>query len=171
MESSSGLGSTFSFTVPMAAGAALPAPAWTDDGLDPLTGRRVLVLEDDPSAADALQGLLRTWGCEVRAAADTEEALSIVRGGFRPEAVVADLRLGRGDDGIQAITRLQAEIAAQAEAAGGPVAPRLPALLVTGDAVAPRSRALVEAGGVVLRKPVKPSRLRAWLQGVLSLSA
>jgi two-component system, sensor histidine kinase len=163
-----GQGSTFSFTLPVAFGAPPLPPPVVEGPLDPLDGCRVLVLEDDPAAADALATLLVSWGCEVRAVADTAEALKCLDEGFRPEAMVADLRLGRGEDGVEAIARVQAALGASgaSSAAADAPAPRLPALLVTGDAVTPRPQALMAAGGVVLRKPVKPSRLRAWLQGV-----
>lgn len=158
VKSTPGRGSTFSFTLPVAPlGAPMPK-ATSPVGPDLLTGRRVLLVEDDPSASEALAALLTAWGCDVRQAADGEEALAQVQAGFRPEAVVADLRLGGGEEGDEVIRRVQ-------EATGQP---DLPALLVTGDAGTPRVRQAAAGDVVVLRKPVKPARLRAWLQGVVS---
>lgn len=56
---------------------------------------RVLLVEDHPVEREALDVLLTDAGFWVRCAADGEEALRMVRDGFRPGAVVADVHLPR----------------------------------------------------------------------------
>lgn len=114
---------------------------------------RVLVLDDDQSSLQALQGLLASWGAEVRAASDMAGALAGLQAGFRPDALVVDLRLGLQASGLQAIADLRLALN-EAD---------LPALIVTGDVGGDSLAAAREAGLPVLFKPVRPSQLRAFL--------
>ncbi|PBI89262.1 Autoinducer 2 sensor kinase/phosphatase LuxQ [Variovorax boronicumulans] len=114
---------------------------------------RVLVLDDDQSSLQALQGLLASWGAEVRAASDMAGALACLQAGFRPDALVVDLRLGLQASGLQAIADLRLALN-EAD---------LPALIVTGDVGGDSLAAAREAGLPVLVKPVRPSQLRAFL--------
>ena len=114
---------------------------------------RVLVLDDDQSSLQALQGLLASWGAEVRAASDMASALACLQAGFRPDALVVDLRLGLQASGLQAIADLRLALN-EAD---------LPALIVTGDVGGDSQVAAREAGLPVLVKPVRPSQLRAFL--------
>lgn len=114
---------------------------------------RVLVLDDDQSSLQALQGLLASWGAEVRAASDMAGALACLQAGFQPDALVVDLRLGLQASGLQAIADLRLALN-EAD---------LPALIVTGDVGGDSLAAAREAGLPVLVKPVRPSQLRAFL--------
>jgi len=172
--SAPGQGSRFSIRLPLAAGpmaglAGLAAgagdpgaPAESVDAapdVDPLQGRCVMLVEDDAASRNAMALTLRLWGCDVRAATGTVTACAALGAGWRPAAVIADLRLAGNDDGCRAARSLR-----------GRLGPDLPALLMTGDAdgeAAARARA---AGFVVLRKPVKPAQLRAYLNEVFAVS-
>jgi pSer/pThr/pTyr-binding forkhead associated (FHA) protein len=69
---------------------------------------RVLVVEDDAAAADALATLLRGWGHDVEVAGDGEQALESAR--IRPpDTVVLDLHLGNGLNGLEVAHRLRGE--------------------------------------------------------------
>ena len=164
-----GQGSRFSIRLPLA-GAATATPPTAAGGAtmgnaaagatveaDPLHGRRILLIEDDVASRDAMLLTLRQWGCDARAAAGTEAACAALADGWLPAFVVADLRLAGDDDGCRATQTLRARLGDE-----------LPALLMTGDAdgeAAARARA---AGFVVLRKPVKPAQLRAYLNEVFA---
>jgi two-component system OmpR family response regulator len=74
-----------------------PAP------LDPI---RLLVVDDNRDAADALAAVLRLLGCEVRACYDGPSALATVEE-FRPDACLLDLMMP-GMDGLELATRLKA---------------------------------------------------------------
>jgi len=69
-----------------------------------------------------------------------------------PRAVVADLHLIGGRDGVVEVARLR-------EAFGADV----PALLVSGDSAPDRVRLMQNSGLPWLAKPVSPARLRSWL--------
>ncbi len=86
-------------------GADPPPPIQrAGEGPDRACGRaEVLVVEDNVMHARLLQIWLVDLGCEVRWAADAEQALALLRT-FRPRLVVMDLQLP-GMDGL-ALTRL-----------------------------------------------------------------
>jgi CheY-like chemotaxis protein len=71
--------------------------------------RRVLVVEDDAVAADALAALLKCWGHDVEIAGDGEHALEAARA-HPPDTVLLDLHLGDGPDGLEVARRLRSEI-------------------------------------------------------------
>src|SRR6185436_2174212 len=70
------------------------------------TSRRVLVVEDNPDAAESLAMLIRLQGHEARVARDGPEALSVVEG-YRPEVALIDIGLP-GIDGYEVARRLRA---------------------------------------------------------------
>jgi two-component system CheB/CheR fusion protein len=70
--------------------------------------RRVLVVEDDADAAETFALLLRGWGHDVQVAADGEQAVAAARD-RPPDAVLLDLHLGDGPDGLEVAHRLRDE--------------------------------------------------------------
>ncbi len=170
-DSTLGQGSRFSIRLPSAAAPTLTAPTpqamtsgrtasvagATPTQSDLLFGRRLLLIEDDLVAADAMGLLLREWGCQVCHMESTAEALAQVDRGYRPELVVADLRLAVGDDGCQAAIGLRNRLGAG-----------LPVLLVSGDGDSTLLACAANAGLTVLRKPVRPVRLRACMNEALA---
>jgi signal transduction histidine kinase/DNA-binding response OmpR family regulator len=73
LESATGRGSSFRFVVPLAIPDSQPLP-W-----DSRAGLRVLVVDDNASARDALASMARSLGWEVDTAADGSEALACSR--------------------------------------------------------------------------------------------
>jgi CheY-like chemotaxis protein len=109
--------------------------------------RRVLVVEDDADTAAALAVLLRGWGHEVEVAGDGEGALQAASA-HPPDAVLLDLHLGEGPDGVEVAHRLRG--------AAGARAARLVA--VTGQP--PESVTATSEFDTVLLKPVDARTLR-----------
>lgn len=156
VRSSVGQGSVFELHLPLVdagasdgmgdAGRSVPASPTA-------LAARVLVVDDDRDSLQALRGLLVSWGMDVRSASGIAGALDVLQAGFRPNALVVDLRLGSQAGGIQAIEALRSSLN---EAA-------LPALIVTGDVGGDYLSAAQAAGLPVIVKPVRPSQLRAFL--------
>jgi signal transduction histidine kinase len=151
LRSALGRGSVFSVRASRATPAASGALAARPAAPAPLAARRVLVVDDDPAVRHATVELLEGWGCEVRDAGSSEEALALAAD-WAPELVLADYQLGPGAPGTELVTRLRA-----LHGTG------LPALILTGDSEGPALESLRAAGFDVLRKPVRPARLRALL--------
>jgi signal transduction histidine kinase len=116
---------------------------------DPLAGKRVLVIDDDPLVLEATAGILRSWRCEVFSA-DSLRGASGVLGSVRPDLVISDYRLKDGQTGIEAIAMLRDTFGSD-----------IPAFIVSGD-VAPELKTEVQESGLLLvHKPLSPMALRA----------
>lgn len=97
-------GSRFTVRLPLTTGRADPRRA--SRGPTACTqGQRVLVVEDDSDEAASLALLLEMENCEVRTAADGEEAVEQARA-FRPQIVFMDLVMPRVD-GVEAARRIR----------------------------------------------------------------
>ncbi len=121
--------------------------------VEPLVGRSVVLVEDDPALRALGEEMLRTLGCAVASAGSAEEGLRLVAGGLRPEVLVTDLMLP-GMSGRDLAERLRAE------------RPDLPVVLVSGYADPPVERG--PAGMVFLPKPFHRRGLAEALRRALS---
>lgn len=154
VESLPGQGSTFSVRLPAASidGVATPAPPPPTASAQALAPR-VLVVEDDADSREALLRVLRGWGVQALGVAGTAAAREAVADGFRPDALMCDLRLGQGDDGVTAVRTVR-HLLSQ---------PQLPALTFTGDLTGPEAAQSHDQGLPVMHKPLKAIQLRAFL--------
>lgn len=115
----------------------------------PLSGLRVLAVEDDESTLEALTELLSLRGADVRPAASVKQALESFQD-FDPEVLVSDIGMPERD-GYDLIRELRAS---------GRDAAALPAVAVTAFASPEdRQRALTAGFQVHLAKPVDPKEL------------
>ena len=67
--------------------------------IDPVTGRvlpKILVVEDDGDLLHMIKTMLQVVG-EVTLARDGQEALDLIKNGFRPDVIVTDLMMPRMD--------------------------------------------------------------------------
>jgi len=154
-------GSRFSLFLPStrnirATQEASVAPA---EGSFGVLGLKVLCVDNERAIIEAMEGLLRHWGCDVRSALslkqiDRERLLE----GWYPDLVLMDYHLDQ-TSGLDAIEWLRHNV-------GG----HLPAALVTADR-SPAVRALAEERSIaVVTKPVKPAALRAAISGLANQS-
>lgn len=109
-----GQGSTFRVRLPALAADRRSAEA-PPHRLPPAVEQplRVLVVDDNRDAAEMLAEVLQAVGHEVMVAGDAAEALSLVRGTFKPEVAVLDIGLPVMD-GYGLASRLRAELGAAA---------------------------------------------------------
>ena len=145
-----GQGSQFSVDVPRAAPVAATAPRKAvpaRSAAGPLTGVRVLCIDNEPKILDGMATLLGGWGCRVQKAASLAQALALPADA-PPLGLLVDYHLDKGN-GLDVIRALR-------ERHGD-----LPAILITADR-SPKVRKEAEAADVqILFKPVKPAALRA----------
>ena len=106
-----------------------------------------------------MTALLSRWGVRVVTATDTQAARRLVAA-ERPAVVLADYRLGDGDDDGLALL---------VELCNAGAAPPIGAL-VTADHSAALAERARELGFPLLRKPVKPAALRALMGALASQS-
>lgn len=154
LDSRVGAGSRFAVALPRAAPGAS-----AETGPGRLDGRRVLVVDDDPAYAARLVDALRGAGAIAEALTDAAEIRALPEAGFalegpdRAEALVLDIHLGPGLDGVE----LHAALGAEAP----------PTLLVTAaldEATEARART---AGLRVMRKQAPLAAVRIALAALL----
>jgi CheY-like chemotaxis protein len=119
---------------------------------DALRGRRILIIEDDPTQRETLRRLVEARGAHVVVAADGLEGLALLERAH-PDAVLCDLAMPIMD-GIEFATRMRRE----------PRYRRVPLIAVTGRV---RQSDVIESWGVGfdghLLKPFRPEDLDAIL--------
>src|SRR5439155_24098080 len=124
----------------------------TLDSVPTLAGVRVLVVDDQAGARDAVSAVLEQCGARVLVAASSMEALQALAT-FRPDVLVSDVAMP-GEDGYALIRKVRA----LASEDGG----RIPAAALTAYAgVEDRRRALLAGYQAHVAKPVAPAELVA----------
>ncbi|HKN27557.1 MAG TPA: hybrid sensor histidine kinase/response regulator [Roseiarcus sp.] len=150
-----GAGSVFSVAAPR--GEAAPTNV-ADDGAptpalagEPLSGLKILAIDNEPRVLEGMRALMSLWGCSVATAHGLAQARDALIGFGAPDVVIADYHLDEGD-GIDTIRALRDDLGRS-----------VPAILATADrSPVVRDRAADE-DVIVLNKPLKPAPLRAQL--------
>ena len=125
LTSALGKGSRFSVIVPLVAAQAptAEAKASVHAALGSISGKLVVVIDDDALVLDSTGGLLRSWGCDVLTAASAHVARARLAERDRvPDLIISDYRLSDGQHGIEAIEKLREAFNLS-----------IPAFLVSGD--------------------------------------
>ena len=117
-----------------------------------LRGTRVLVVDDEAPARDALSGLLTQWGCEVIATAGGDEAIERAAQ-RRPDLVLCDLQLADGESGLEVVELLRRNHG-----------PQLACAFITAESVSVRVADARAGGYPIVLKPAKPAKLRALIE-------
>jgi CheY-like chemotaxis protein len=117
-----------------------------------LEGIRVLVVDDEPSAREALLVLFQSCGAQARGAGSATEAL-VVFEGWQPDVLVSDIAMP-GEDGYSLIRRIRQRTPER----GG----RVPAVALTAYAKIEDRVTILGAGfQMYLSKPADPNELVA----------
>ncbi len=156
LQSHPGRGSRFGITVPAVARqpVAEPVPAKLKDMLH---GAFVVAVDDDGQARFAMEQLLRMWGCHALVCATLGDVLVQLEQHLRaPDLIVTDMRLGRGETGLDVIAAVREQ-----------TGETTPAVIVTGESELPPQTAWPPACQMV-RKPVGPARLQQLCQLALA---
>jgi signal transduction histidine kinase/integral membrane sensor domain MASE1 len=155
LTSALGKGSRFSVIVPLVAAQALtaePKPS-VYAALGSISGKLIVVIDDDALVLDSMRGLLRSWGCDVVTAASAHVALAgLAERDRTPDLIISDYRLSDGQNGIEAIEKLREAFNLS-----------IPAFLISGDTAPELLREARASGYHLLHKPVRPRALRAML--------
>lgn len=148
-------GSAFSISVQRAAPPATPRSSPPAAGSSALKGVRVLVVDNDPDALEAMRQLLLSWGCDVIAAGQADDI-----GPSAHEAALwlFDYHLDDGDTGVALWKRLV-----------GMHGPR-PTVILSADAGSDTREAVRGVGLSLLNKPFKPLALRWAINHLLAAS-
>ncbi|HYF57420.1 MAG TPA: ATP-binding protein [Burkholderiaceae bacterium] len=156
IESRPGAGTAVSIVLPRARAASPDAPASGTPGrAEPAAGRGALIMivDDNAEVGRATGALLEQAGYTVTLVESAREALERLAAGTRPRAVVSDVVMGGGMDGIALARRMRERH------------PELPVILCTGySASSDQAR---DEGFTVLAKPYEAQSLEAALRAAL----
>jgi CheY-like chemotaxis protein len=112
-----------------------------------------LVLEDDDSAREALALLLGDWGAEVAHGIDGAALVAGLDGRTaQARWLITDYNLGASPNGVAAARLIVQRV------------PHIRVLVLTGSVGATAEREAADAGFEILRKPVPPETILAWLE-------
>jgi len=160
LQSAAGKGSVFSFEVPL---GTLPAPALSRaSAVAPsptsLSGKLIVVIDDEEPIVDGMKVLLSGWGAQVIGSTTGEDVLAAVhQAGRLPDLLIVDYRLGNSENGIQVAQRLRQELD-----------PEIPAILVTGSITPDLGDQARTNHFEFLLKPVLPDYLHACILSTLA---
>jgi CheY-like chemotaxis protein len=143
LQSTLGHGARFSMRMPLAHAAAAPAEH-SAAANNLLAGVPTLVVDDDPLAREAVSGVLRDLGAQVRACANEAEAQAALAD-FTPSLMVTDFRIEGQLCGLDVARRLHAKLATPPAT-----------IVITGDTEQETLAALTASGFAWLIKPVDP---------------
>lgn len=141
--------------------AAPPLPDREPPRLAPLTrltGARILVVENDPSTADALTRLLQNWDAQVSVYRDLAGvAAAMSAGAAAPDLLILDYHLDDGACGLDVADYLRSISPAP-----------LPVIVTTADHSPEIEMRTAEIGAELVHKPTKPAQLRSLLTYMLA---
>ncbi len=140
-----GRGSAFSISVSRATPPEVPRSAPVSGGSSTIKGLRVLVVDNDAEALEAMRQMLLAWGCDVVAVAD---AAALQDSAGDAALWLFDYHLDDGDTGVALWQRLVAT--------HGP----RPTVILSADTGSDTREAVRGAGLSLLNKPFKPLALR-----------
>ncbi|MBI5693538.1 MAG: response regulator [Verrucomicrobia bacterium] len=101
VESEVGVGSTFAFTVQLEGAVARPK-SWLPPNPAALTGRSLLLVDDNATNRRILSEIVRRWGMTVRDFVSGEAALAALRAGERFDIGVLDMEMPEMDGAMLA---------------------------------------------------------------------
>ena len=155
VESEPGKGSTFLFSLPLAAGELddSTAPLLVKDSL---SNRRALIVDDNATGRMFLRQQMQLWGIEPVVASSAAEALEYLRSGQKVDLVLSDSQMP-GMDGL-ALAR---------EIKGLAASPKPPVILLS-SIVEKVQNGSKELFASVITKPVRPEVLRQAVIGALT---
>jgi CheY-like chemotaxis protein/anti-sigma regulatory factor (Ser/Thr protein kinase) len=129
------------------------APGRHESGTPEKAGATIMIIEDDDMVLNAMRIVLEGWGYQVVALASAEAARAARA---FPDVVIADYRLPDGETGDQAILELRKRAGRE-----------LPGIIVTGEVMPAAWADAVDQSLHVMKKPVRPAKLRALIRHLL----
>lgn len=117
------------------------------------TGGRILILDDDRVTLEATAVLLSNWGWEIDA--HTHLSPGDIKSLPAPDLIISDYDLGFGRTGLEVISEIRA------------IHGYIHALIITGSSTAITRQTVLDAGHVLLHKPVRPVQLRSAILGAI----
>lgn len=119
----------------------------TDFEVIDLTGKKVLVLDDEPDILIAMTLLFKIWGMNIETAESYQQGHEVMTN-FKPDIIICDYRIQNDMNGVEVIEGLRAQ-----------AKKKIPALIITGDTDPALLKLINGQGYEMLSKPIQPSAL------------
>ena len=116
-----------------------------------LTSLKVLCLDNDLTILQGMQLLLDKWGCQLFLAQTPEQAQQILSA-ETIQVLLVDQHLDADIEGLEFLLKYNSN--------------KIPAALITADSNPDLPQIVKEHSIVLLKKPLKPAALRAFLAGI-----
>ena len=121
----------------------------------------IVIIDDDEHVREAMHQVLKNWGCRCFSGESAEEIIQSINksdlAGDQIDLALVDYRLRHGKTGKEAIEILRASIA-----------PKLPAIIITGDTAANRIAEARAVDALLIHKPASTKQLRKMMQKLLT---
>lgn len=169
LRSVSGSGSVFALEVSLAnshrsTGKADDVESLYDPVLaienNPLTGKRVLVVDDDRMVLASTASVLASWGGLVDTAESLDRVEQLLRNGQLWDLVISDYQLGNDTSGLDVIAMVRQYHDDS-----------VPCILISGDTSPIILKLASLSGHPLLHKPVRPAKLRSLVVHLVQSSA
>ena len=167
LRSAPGKGSVFALEIPAArrsgkSSFAAQALYNTDQELEEtlLTGKRLLVVDDDPMVLSSTDSILTSWGCIVSTAASLAQVKQFFRDGKTWDFIISDYQLMNNESGIDIVAMVRQYHDRQ-----------IPCILISGDTSPAIAKLASISGHHLLHKPVRPAKLRSLIIYLLEMTA
>ncbi|WP_064601621.1 PAS domain-containing hybrid sensor histidine kinase/response regulator [Photobacterium sp. J15] len=118
----------------------------------PLAGLRILCVDNEPDILLGMENLLVRWGCDVRLAETVAEAMAQLTDDWQPDVVLSDYHLAHNQTGLQVLQQCTLQLGNVFRGA-----------VISADRTAETQQAVKAHGFKFISKPVKPLKLRAFL--------
>ncbi len=123
----------------------------------PIEGKRVLVLDDDPAVLLGMKSVLESWQLQPMIVQTLDDAISLLASSQQmPDLIISDLSLAEDLNGIEAIGQLQHYLKRN-----------IPSILITGENTPEGIRLAHDTPYPLLYKPIKPAQLRTVCRSIL----
>ena len=154
VHSNVGKGSDFYISVTRVQGRPTRTERSRFDTASVLSGRNIMIIDDDAEVCGAMGTLLEKWGAKATLFTCLEQAVSEYHStGKKADIILADFNLGSELNGIEAIQALQKLYQYST-----------PAALITADVETAAKYMKQNFRAPIMAKPVQPAKLRSMLQ-------
>jgi len=155
VKSVKGRGSMFAFELPSAKQPVIDEPKKEPNKLS-LSGKTMLVIDDDAKVRISMQELIRSWNCNCLSSESAAEALPQIKE-TAIDIMLVDYRLSNNLTGLEAIEEIRQYLAK-----------KVPAIIITGDTSAEKIKEISAADAHLMHKPVSVDRLKNEIASLLA---
>jgi signal transduction histidine kinase/CheY-like chemotaxis protein len=150
-----GHGSSFSLTLPLCSESNLESVS-RESKITLMAGVRVLVVDDELDALDAMRSVLQNWGCVVDIAGTPEQARKLMELAA-PQIVLCDYRLHESINGVELVQSLKQEFDLD-----------IPCIIISADKSDELVKNVKKYGFPLIDKPVNIAVFNKLLNSLLS---